>query len=320
LNPVALLASFGTSVETVLEASKIDDAVEGRVLLLDADSICYHATFDCAKLETAQRRAVTKVYEAMYLTKASHVRVYTTPEGCWKNGRRLLNAVNVYQFSRSAKTKPPLLQELRNSFPTLFADDPQVTVIASMDIEADDAIIIDAHVDKNYVVWSEDKDLNLTPSVKYEIKTGRMRSIADTYGWLAETTTPAGKLKIDGHGTKFFWCQMLMGDSADNVKGIQKYKGKLCGPAGALNALVDIQSESAAANLVIMGYSAISQNILPEAEALWLLRTRDDSALKYIWSLDLNPEARAYITHCTTLPLYMTEEQYIERTNPEWQS
>lgn len=111
-----------------------------------------------------------------------------------------------------------------------------------------------------------------------------------------------------GKGTKFYWAQMLMGDAADNVQGILKLNGKLCGEAGAYLALDCIRDEHECANLVIDGYRAIGQNVIAEAEAMWLIRNREDSAYRYIAHLDLSPQNRQFVED-TNATAWRTEDE-----------
>jgi hypothetical protein len=274
--------------------------VLGRTLIMDGDSACYNVTAKCAKLETAHRRFMTKVYEAMFLTQSEYARVHLTPKGCFKNGRHLLMTHKPYQGNRGGKPKPPQLEPLRSSAPGLFDDNNKIEVFSHYDVEADDVVMMDAYRVVNGIVWSEDKDLNIVPCPRYHIVTGKVLTLAkgDRFGWTGDRFTESGKRKPDGHGTKFFWLQMLMGDTADNVKGILKYNGRLCGEAAALALLAPITCEHHAANLVIDGYRKINQNPLPEAEAMWLLRSPDDSAAGYIWHLNLTELNRDFIHAC----------------------
>ncbi len=288
--------------------------VVGRTLILDGDSACYNVTQKCAKLETAQRRFKTRVYEAMFLAQAEYARVHLTPKGCFKNGRHLLLGAKPYQANRGNTVKPPQLEPLRSTATTIFAPEDKVEVFAHYDIEADDAVMIDAYAIPNSVVQSEDKDLNIVPCPRLCTRTGKMLILpkGDRYGWTGERYTESGKVKSDGHGTKFFWLQMLMGDTADNVKGILRFDGALCGELTALRILDGVTDENHAANLVINGYRAINQNPLPEAEAMWLLRARGDTAAGYIWSLDLTPANRAFTQDCFNRKYKMDISEYVE--------
>lgn len=292
--------------------------VPGRVAIIDGDAACYRVTQKCAKLKTAQQRFTTAIYEVMFLLKADRARVHLTPKGCFKNGRHLLLGAKPYQANRIGTPKPPLLEMLRGSAPALFEGHEKVEVFAHYDIEADDAVMIDAYSEPNAIVWSEDKDLNIVPCAKYDIGTGIIDRLGpgDRFGWI-KLKTDLSTPKVIGHGTKFFWAQMLYGDTADNVKGILTLDGKNCGAVSAYEATEWITSEAHMANFVINRYREIDQNPLPEAEALWLLRCRGDSAAGYIWSLELTDQNKAFIIDCFNRPYKLTQEEYDDRARAE---
>jgi len=278
-------------------------------LVLDGDGLVYEACATAAKLETAVRRFKTKVFELMYLTKCGTARVHLTSKDCWKNGRAFVHSSKPYQANRKGKAKPPLLEATREAVAQdgVFLEHEGVTIILNRLVEADDAMMQDAYSVPDAVVYSPDKDLRIVPCPWYDPKTGQLDKIKDRYGYIdyyLGNTTP----KVIGHGTAFFWAQMLMGDTADNVQGIRRWYGKLCGPAKAYDVLHECKTESEAANTVLDAYRFGEQNPLPEAHCLWLLRTSTDTAEGYIWSLDLSTENREFIQHCFNLEWKFTPE------------
>ena len=291
-----MLNKFGINEEDLPEQFSTK-TTEGRILIVDGDAACYRAAAKAAKLQTAISRFQTEIYQLQFLTKAEEVRVHITPAGCFKRGRHLLKTYQPYQGNRKNKEKPALLEPLRLCVHEHFYDHDNVVVIPNWDWEADDGIMIDQYKysDKDVLVISEDKDLDIGPAARYNPESGDIHRIDNRYGsiWLKET--PAGAKKIRGHGTKFFWSQMLTGDSADHIKGLVKYNGKLCGPVAAFNALELVNDESWAANLVLNGYRQIKQNPLPEGEALWLIRHPEDSFCKYLMELDLTPTNKDFV-------------------------
>ena len=70
------------------------------------------------------------------------------------------------------------------------------------------------------------------------------------------------------------------------------------GPVKAFEVLGGLRSEDNAANAVLDLYRAIDQNPLPEAGMLWLLRTPEDTAEGYIWSLGLSKDNREFVLDC----------------------
>jgi hypothetical protein len=227
--------------------------------------------------------------------------------------------VKPYQGNRVGKPKPPLLEPLRIAIAHHHSlEDGRIPLDWSVMLhdywEADDGLVMDSvYYQDNGVTWSEDKDLRLVPGPYYEIATGRVDYLDNPFGWIKPGATEGGTLNIKGHGTKYFWAQMLMGDTADNVKGITKLNGKLCGPAGAVDFLMPFEDESEAANQVLWAYAKAKQQFLPEAECLWLRRHGEDSAYNYIKSLDLDKDLRNWLesSHQHHLKIF---ENFIEES------
>lgn len=273
---------------------QFESAVEGRTLILDSDFPAYEAAATVKRLPTALTRFQTLVETEVFVTGAELVRVHLTPRGCKKCNRYDYPTVKPYQGQRTGP-KPVLLEPLRMAIMTHPWPEHWST-FAWTDREADDGMIMDAiQYGDNGVVLSGDKDLCLTPGPYWIIDEGRLDIIEHRFGWIKPKRTPAGSPKVVGHGTKFFWAQMLMGDSADNVKGLLKYKGSNIAAVGAYEVLKDITDESEAANLVLRAYANIGQDFLAEAQCLWLRRSLDDCAYKYLCELDLHPQLRAWM-------------------------
>lgn len=300
------LARFGMGAQTLnaLSTYKPESAV-GNVLLLDGDAACYTCTAGVVKIETAVKRFETKIYEAMYMAKCDTARVHLTPRGCFKNGRRLLLGVKPYQANRGGAKKPPLLEVLRSAHALRhFESSPDVTVLLHYDIEADDALMMDAYSMHNGVLVSADKDLNLSPFKTYDMAEGKFLTLpkGDSFGYIERkfwcTDSGNQSSKLTGKGTKFFLAQMLMGDQADNVQGILKLHGKTCGEAGAFNALDPICNADEAVNFVLDAYRAIDQNPVPEAEAMWLLRHRDDNSYEFFREHSLTDKNLQFLNDC----------------------
>lgn len=299
------LTSLGLSADTLGNLSTFKpSASSGRLLLYDGDGACYTHTAGVKRIETAYNRFQTDILTMMYLTKCEHAIVHLTPSGCFKNGRHLLLGVKRYQENRDGVKKPDLLNVLRNTVHQRFADHPDFTIVPNYEIEADDGLMIDAHRYPEAIMLSADKDLLINPFMHYDPETGKFIKLnnGDRFGWIARKDwfTPNGKKmsKCVGKGTKFFLAQCLMGDSADNVQGVLKLKGKACGFAGTLAYLDPITCEHEAVNAVIDAYRVIDQNIAPEAEAMWLLRDRDDSAYKFFTESELTTENKHFLSDC----------------------
>lgn len=269
---------------------------QGKHLILDGDGLAYTAAAGAAKLETALRRYEQQVLSWMFLTRCSTASVHITPRDCAKANRSQLQTVLQYQANRAGKVKPALLEPLRDVLQEHFSTNPQITLFRSWEYEADDSMVMEHYLNRDAILWSPDKDLRVTPFPFWEEKLGNAEALTNRFGFLREEYTEAGAFKCSGRGTKFFLAQMLMGDTADNVKGITKYKGKLCGAKLAFNVLNECTTEHEAVNLVLDAYAWNCQNPLPEAYALWLLRTPNDTAIKFFESCGLTRSNQELIT------------------------
>jgi len=69
------------------------------------------------------------------------------------------------------------------------------------------------------VIVSKDKDLRMVPGLHYDFDTEQVVAVGDTFGWLWIDSSKSSKT-LKGWGTKFFWAQCLMGDTADNIRGL----------------------------------------------------------------------------------------------------
>lgn len=285
-------------VDTSTLPDTYQNAVQGRVLILDGDGPCYVASATAKRLDTAIRYFQQEVLKRMFLAQCSECRIHLTPSGSDKHGRFRVKAAKPYQGNRDNKAKPSLLEPLRQAVQdnSTWLDDYEVQ--SHMDVEADDAMMRDAyHFKENGVINSDDKDLRMTPWLYYEQERGQVMA-AQPVGFVTMKHTPGGTAKCVGQGPMFFWAQMLMGDTADNIAGVRKYKGALCGPIGAYGALKDVTNINVAANLVIDAYRAIDQNVVAEGWLLWLTRWHKDNVVNYYNELDLTEPNKAFVLDC----------------------
>lgn len=299
------LSRFGLDAKALDTLDNYKVVKDGTLLLLDGDIVAYEVAAGKAKPETALKHFERRVYEIMFLAGCTKARVHLTPRGCFKNGRHLLKTVKPYQEQRGNKKKPPMLEVLRSQ-PVLdwFNDNTDIEVILNYQVEADDALMMDHYRMRDSILVSSDKDLNLSPFPSYALEDGRHILLPDddTFGWIDRKHwfTPSLKpaSKMIGKGTKFFLAQMLMGDTADNVKGIISLNGAACGEAGTYTALDPIKDADEAVNFIIDAYKAIDQNIIPEAEAMWLLRNPQDNSFKFFNEFSLTDSNLNYLNEC----------------------
>ena len=290
--------------------------IPGRILLLDSDFMAYQAAATVKNLDTAVRRFQTLVETQRFLVNAETVRVHLTESGCQKLRRFDYPTVKPYQANRDGKAKPPLLGPLRRAIPTLDWES-HWSIHSWRDREADDGLMMDACIfGDSAVMVSGDKDLNITPGPLWIADEGRIDYIPDRFGWIKLKQTTNGN-KVVGHGTRFYWCQMLMGDTADNVKGLVSYNNRPIGPVGAYQLIKDVPDESAAVELVVKAYADINQDVLAEAECLWLRRSLDDSAYAYICELGLPDYLQHWVNSLHNYHLELFD--HIDRTRRDEQ-
>ena len=311
------LSRFGVKRSEVKD--DFEGVVAGRTLIMDGDGPAYRAAATSARLDTAIRKYQTAMLTEMFLTQSQYLTVHLTSSDCRKNNRDRVLAHQPYQGNRSGKAKPSLLEPLRQAMAQPCNWLPDWDVRFHRDIEADDGMLIQAHQLKDDgVVWSDDKDLCLTPYLYWDQELGIIERLTNPVGYLVKKYTPAGALKIWGRGVKFFWCQMLMGDTADHVKGITRLNGKLCGKDGAYQALANLNDESSLSNYVVSAYREIGQNVLAEAWLLWLLRHPKDSAYLYLLDCGLTAENLSYVKQCALPGWFMKPGQAREIRNKQW--
>lgn len=286
-------------VDTYALAPQFELKKQGRVLILDGDGPAYRVAATCKRLDTAVRHYQQEMLTQLFLTGSERVRIHLTASGSDKAGRYRVKGAKPYQGNRTNKEKPSLLEPLREA---IAHRDNWIaefdTVIMHKKVEADDGMMQDSYGYKeDGLIWSDDKDLRMTPWPYWEKSKGVIIP-TDHVGSIELAYTPSGTPKMKGHGPLFFWAQMLMGDTADNVQGIYTLDGKKCAVVGAYEYLKHVQTVEEAANAVIYAYRVIDQNPLPEGWMLWLLRNVDDNVWKYFEELDLTTENRRFLNDC----------------------
>ena len=287
-----------------VEAARMERARsrEGRVLILDGDGPAYRVAATVKRLDTAVRHFQSAVLTQMAMANCGFCTVHLTHRTCTKNGRMLVRAAKPYQGQRKGKMKPPLLEPLREAMLDNSNWLPEFEVRMHYGIEADDGMIIQAHQLKDGgVIWSDDKDLRCTPFYYYNQETGQVDGF-EPHGYVKEKILPSGVRKVIGRGPIFFWAQMLMGDSADNVAGLTRYYGRKIGASGAYEVLKAVRSADLAANIVIAAYEKNCQNVIAEGHLLHLMQHPRQTVEDYMLSFDLTEENAEFVQQCAAEP------------------
>ncbi len=301
---VADINELGGNLVFLPEDKEYPDVVKGRVAHIDADFLAYHAsyeregedrTFDDMVLATN-----TMITDLRRSCAAEFAVLHTTPSGSTKAGRYDVAIQKGYQSARDNKEKPRFLEAVRGymEHPNL----PNTTGKPWMKAEADDGMAEAAWKAFNEcnqhlcVIASRDKDLRIVPTWHFNFDTGEIEGATDSFGFIKIKTTvrvnAAGKTikshKPRGYGTKFFWWQMLMGDSADTITGIPR-----CGIVTAAAMLEDCKTDYEAMQVVKAAYKEYADTkgflhwetkdtvpwnevFISEAQMLWMQRTAGD--------------------------------------------
>jgi hypothetical protein len=207
-----------------IKDKELPPIIPNRVLIADADSFAY----DNADLNTS----VNKCFENLeiqietlrLLAGAEKVELHLTMGN--KGGRYEIAQHKEYQGNR--KNRDPLLQarvkELRLMMSKIESD--IVIAIIHKDQEADDGCAQRMYADKdtgNFVLLSVDKDLWMIGGLHMHPKTYDITEYPWGYGETYLDTENYSTKKVIGKGTSFFWHQLLMGDTADNIQGLPTF-------------------------------------------------------------------------------------------------
>ena len=251
--------------------------VPGRVTHIDADFAAYMVSaFDDVSFEDMTHNLDVMRETLRLMSGAERTQLHLTPSSSNKGFRFEIAIQKEYQGNRQDKPKPKLLNAVRSWM------HQHRNAYLWKDQEADDGLAqaLYREVGENpklSVLVSKDKDLRMVPGYHMDWDTGDITFIGedDLFGWISlYTPEPKEKedgsytkpaIKLIGRGTKFFWAQMLMGDGADNIQGIQKVPGKTkwksCGLKAAYELLANVESDKEAFTLIRDLYRDCEQQV-----------------------------------------------------------
>ena len=223
--------------------------------LLDADILCYRIAFACKDqpVGVATRtldnyicdilvRGVDKAYADCFVDRWH---LYLTGKN---NFRVPIATTAVYKGNRLDTPKPEHHAALRQH----MIENWNASVAEGQ--EADDAIAIDATtLGDNCVIVSLDKDLDQVAGYHYNF-------VKDTAYYI----TPK-------QGLLNFYCQILMGDAADNIMGVDGI-----GKVKSKQILIDAQDEIEMYHRCVKAYEGNEDRVIENARLLWLRRVKDE--------------------------------------------
>lgn len=219
------------------ETVELPPVVPGRVVHIDADFLAYQCTAESADgtsdktYEDMQHNAEVAVSSLRGLSGAEAVHLHLTPSTSNKGGRYDLATIKEYQGNRVDKPKPRYLGIMREWLVKRYPGTLHQFCEADDGMSAAQYAAISRGERNLSVIASKDKDLNMVPGLHMDWDTGQITDTwngEDDFGYvkLVERTTPSGTVKqLKGYGHKFFWAQMLIGDTADNISGLPAIPG-----------------------------------------------------------------------------------------------
>lgn len=256
------LASVADEVGSLLDDAKITPASDLHTLHTDGDYAAYYFSGnDDTPLGTAKKNMVAHFEAAATISGAftNKVYVHITDPMSDKGQRYRIATVKDYQDNRGKSAKPKNWQGMRD-FLQAGMPGSNMVIVNWTDREADDgaAFMTTADIEtgrRPTILW-RDKDWKIFPG-------NHMRWLD-----LEQINVPPGAFEvIDDEGTvyghKFFWLQMLMGDTADNIPGLEKItyinaKGqpaaKNCGEVCAAEVLAGTENNEQAYYRVAQAY------------------------------------------------------------------
>jgi len=207
--------------------------------------------------------------------------IHLTAGGSHKGHRYAIGTVKPYQGTRDGKSKPKNWQAMREWLEGGGPDGYRIKLWD--DREADDGVAASARYafesGKRPGIYSRDKDFQMIPGRHVSWTTLGVTEVEPTT-WAIEDED--GRL----YGQKWFWMQMLQGDTADNIPGLPKQpaatpgKFKDCGAACARDWLADASTPEKAYAAVRDLYRRFYGESWPAAftEQAALLWMRTDNA------------------------------------------
>lgn len=188
-----------------------------KTLLVDGDALAYY----CAgSADTSREQAKTNVHQfvaaGMRRGGCDRAIILLTEEGSNKGHRYAVARDKPYQEHRGTSHRPVNWRYLRDCLTARAFDSANITTRSTITAEADDLFSAYAHENPDlYVILTQDKDMQMVPG--YHLTWPDMLMIhvpEDTWAMEADG---------DLWGRKWFWYQMLRGDSADNIPGLPGY-------------------------------------------------------------------------------------------------
>lgn len=220
---------------------------------VDADILCYRIAFACKdQPENVARRTLDNYITDILVRGVDKTGYFVDRWGMHLTGkgnfREAIATTAVYKGNRLDTPKPEHHAVLRKH----LIEEWSAQIAQGQ--EADDAIAIEAtKLGDDCVIVSMDKDLD------------------QVAGWHYNFVKDIAYYIDPDEGRLRFYCQILMGDNADNIKGIDSV-----GPVRARKILEGAEDEAEMYRRCVEAYDGNEDRVIENARLLWLRRTEDE--------------------------------------------
>ena len=239
----------------------------------------YYSGNDDTLVADAKRNLINGIQAAAQVGGAGKVVIHLTHGMSDKAQRYKIATVKVYQGQRDGGRRPKNWEAMRQwleSSKTLPGTSWRV--VTWTDREADDGVAAAARYEWSQnrvpVILSRDKDFRMIPGRHI---TWMVLDRVETHPQTFRKDGPDGEI----YGTLWFWMQMLQGDTADNIPGLEKQPAKTpgtfktCGEGCAKHHLLGLTNDREAYDKVTELYQAYyggawADRFVEQAALLWL--------------------------------------------------
>ena len=251
--------------EVILKYERVGEILDKKIELILDETEAEEPLIFLSSSERINKMASRAGYECTYVPNFRYDIAVTKPYKGTRNNPKPYHFYNI-------------VAHLLSQYPIVMSEDGY---------EADDMMGMYQCSHEDTIICSRDKDLRITPGWHYSWECGKQASVGpvetDKIGWLelvekksvSGTTGKITKTKeLKGYGLKFFFSQMLTGDTADNIPGL-----KGVGVAAAYKVLDDLHTEKdlymCVKNLYkeIMGEGA-REFFLEQSKLLWIAQQK----------------------------------------------
>lgn len=238
--------------------------VAGRIVHIDGDYLAYYAAgSDSTTTEIARNNVSSRVRKCKLFSGAEVAIIHLTHENSNKAGRYDVATIKPYQGQRSG-AKPALWDYLRNYIENYAGRDFAVKVWS--DREADDGVAYNLRsatfAGRMDAVHTRDKDFRMFEGIHIKWEDFSLTEVhKDDFLVIGKDG------KVFGHA--WFWQQMIQGDGADNIPGVESK-----GPKAAEIILACANNAEAEAHVIALyedQYGAEwPERVAEQAMLLWM--------------------------------------------------